>query len=420
MNPLLQQLRNSPLSANVGSLFVIQLLNYLIPVIVIPILTHKLGDGNYGIIAFAQYFSGIMIFLCDYGFVYTGPQQVSQNQQNHGYLNSLFCSITTIRTIFFLFSIIITAVFCFSINFSSDEIQAIFISLLSVAGNLLTPLWFLQGYQKLRALAIINIVFKILQLVLIIVLIQLKTDLVLACLIIFGTNFLLGLVTFVYTLIKFKIKWTTPTMPVIKEQLRLGYHMFLAVFFSSAYIHGTGIILGLVTNNNQIVGHFSAAEKIVRAVTYMFNPLVMAFFPFISKMFVINRDMALQVFFRFLKLIILVTAFTAVILALTADFAVNLLLDESFANSSWLIIILSPIIVFGNVGNMLGNNLFIQLGWQKVTVMVVLILATINTAVCIALSHYYQATGASIALVSTEIISPVLFYFYYTQKKNTL
>lgn len=396
-------------------------MNTIIPIVIIPILTTRLGDDSYGMIAFAQYFSAILLFACDYGFVYTGPQQVSQNQGNKLYLNRLFSVITCIKLFFFLVSLIITILFCTFYNGITEVLgEVIYISLLAVIGNVLTPVWFLQGVQQLRALTIITIVFKLLQLILLLICIVVKSDLILACWIFFGSNFLLGIMSFIYTMNKYSIRLVFPKLEWMREQLGKGFNMFLAVFFSSTYIHGTGLLLGLLTGSNQLVAHYSAAEKIVRAVTYLFNPFIQAFFPFVSKMFVVNKQMGISLFFKFLKVLFALTLVTALILMLCSSFIINMIFEPSFESSKLLIWLLCPIIVFGNIGNLLGNNLFIQMGWERITVYITICLAILNLIFCWLLIGSFDSIGAALSLSITEILAPIMFitYFQFKRKNN--
>lgn len=417
MNPLLQQIRNTPLAGNIGSLLVIQLLNYAIPVVIIPVMIGALGDGGYGVFSYAQYFSALLMFVCDYGFAYTGPQQVSQNQENRVYLARIFSTITAIRFGLFIICSLITLVFAFAFSASEQEKHALLFSIIGLAGSVLLPNWFLQGAQKLRAFAVLNVVFKLMQVVLIWSLVKGKEDLELACLIFFGANLLLGIAAFVLALRTFGIGLRWPLRSEVREQLQKGYQMFLAVFFSSAYINGTGVILGMLTNDT-VLGHYSAAEKIVRAVTYAFTPLAQAFLPFMSKMFVLNREMGKLLFFKFLNVIASLSAIAALVVYFLSGWLVNVLTKGDFTESILLVQILCPVILFGNLGNLLGNNLFIQLGWQKYTVRVMLLMAVYNTLGVYFLGLAYGANGAAIALCSTEILAPLLFIAIYRYKKT--
>ena len=403
---------------NASSLMVIQLLNMLIPIIMMPVLISSIGVNNFGIIAFAGYFSGILLIACDYGFVYTGPQQVSHNQTDTAFLSRLFSTITAIKLLFFLLSILVTVAFCFFYKvLSAEEKKVMFISLLAVAGNILTPVWFLQGIQQLRSLTIVTVIFKILQLGMLILFVSSKSDLILASLLFFGSNFLLGLVVFIYTVIKFNLRLNVPGRKDLLDQLQKGFNMFLSVFFSSIYIQGTGLMLGLLTGNNQTVAYYNSAEKIVRALTGLFNPLIQAFYPFISKLFLVDKKMAKVLFFKFFKLILIIAFVAAGALALMAGFIVDVLFGNTFEPAIVLIWILSPIVVFGNAGNMLGNNLFVHLKWEKTTVYVMFILAVVSMLLSYVLVNHYLANGAAISLLIVEALGAFLFFVYYSWKK---
>lgn len=418
MNPLYEQIRKSPVMGNIGSLFIIQLMNYIIPIVVIPVLVARLGLANYGTIATAQYFSALLMFVCDYGFVYTGPQQVSQNQENRAFLNSIFSTITVIKFVFLAVSVLVTFIYCSTVKMTVEEARVTYISLLAVAGSVLTPLWFLQGAQRIKSLAIISIVFKLLQLVLLLVCIHGKADILLASIVFFGANFLLGLTSFIYTMVYFKIRFVFPKITQAVKELKTGFNMFLSVFFSSVYIQGTGLFLEFITGSKELVALYSAAEKIVRAATSLFNPFIQAFLPFISKMFMMNRQLGSMIFFKFLYVVLGVTLFTSLMVYLFSGIVVHVLFKPEFEPAIALMAILCPVVVFGNMANLLGNNLYLLLGWQRVTVIVMFLLAIFNTAMCYLLIPGQGATGAAIALTCTEALGALSFYGYYRYKNR--
>jgi PST family polysaccharide transporter len=417
VNPLYEQIRKTPLMANIGSLFIIQLMNYVIPIVVLPVLTLRL-DSNYGIIVTAQYFSALLMFACDYGFVYTGPRQVSQNQGNTFFLHQIYSTITFIKLFFLATSFLVTFIYCSTVKMTTEECQVLFISLLAVAGNVLTPLWFLQGVQRIRSLTVISIVFKTLQLVLLIVCIHSKSDLLLASWIFFGSGFLLGLCSFIYTIWFFKIKFVLPAGRFIRTELKGGFSMFLSVFFSSVYIQGTGLLLRVITGNNDVVAVYGNAEKIVRAATSLFNPFVQAFLPFISKMFVMNVQLGSMMFFKFLYVVIGVTLFTTVMVYLLSGVVVHMMFEPKMEPVIAIMCILCPIILFGNISNLMGNNLFLLLGWEQITVIVMFLLAVFNSLMCYLLIPTQGANGAAIALTCTEALGGLSFYAYYRYKNR--
>lgn len=411
MRNILSDIKGTPFVGNVLSLFTIQLLNYIIPLIIIPVLSNALGEDNFGVFSFAQYFAALLFVFCDYGFVYTGPIQVSKEQNNRERLIGLFSTIMFLKFAFFLFVSLITIGYVSFFDQDSGEI--LLVALLGVLGNVLTPIWFLQGYQKLRGLTIVNLVVKLGQLLFIVTMVDGKEDLMLAGYLFFGSNLLLGLASYVYTVLQFDLRLIVPSKASLKAELSKGFVMFTSVFFSSLYINGTGVLLKLITGNDAVVGQFSIAEKIVRAVTYLFNPISAAFYPMVTKVFHESKEKGIQLFFKFIRLTAVLTLLALVFLNLFVWYFFDLFFKPEFHSAIFLVLVLSPIIVFGNIGNMIGNNLFMQLGWERKTAAVSLLLAVGNALLCSLLIPQFQALGASIALTMTEVLAPVILIGLY-------
>lgn len=411
MRNILNDIKGTPFVGNVLSLFTIQLLNYIIPLIIIPVLSNALGENNFGVFSFAQYFAALLFVFCDYGFVYTGPIQVSKEQNNRERLIDLFSTIMFLKFAFFVFVSIITIIYLSF--FDQDCGELLLVALLGVLGNVLTPVWFLQGYQKLRGLTIVNLFVKLGQLIFIVTMVDGKEDLMLAGYLFFGSNLLLGLVSYVYTVLQFRLKLKVPTKAGLKTELSKGFVMFTSVFFSSLYINGTGVLLKIITGNDAVVGEFSIAEKIVRAVTYLFNPISAAFYPMVSKVFHESKEKGIQLFFKFIRLTAVLTLLALVFMNLFVWYFFDMFFKPEFHSAIFLVLILSPIVVFGNIGNMVGNNLFMQLGWQRSTAVVSMLLAGINLLFCTLLIPEFQAAGASITMTVTEVLSPVILIGLY-------
>ena len=65
---------------NIASLGFLQFTNYLVPIIVIPILLNRIGLEKYGIISLAQGIMNILVAITDYGLNLTGTRLISQSK----------------------------------------------------------------------------------------------------------------------------------------------------------------------------------------------------------------------------------------------------------------------------------------------------------------------------------------------------
>ena len=77
----------------------------------------------------------------------------------------------------------------------------------------------------------------------------------------------------------FGVKFKLPTIEVIKHQLKEGWHILISTAAISLYTISNVFILGLFTNNT-IVGYYSAAEKIIKAVHGLLTPVSQTVYPY--------------------------------------------------------------------------------------------------------------------------------------------
>ena len=66
-----------PLSRDIAALYVIQGMNYLVPLLLIPFLARVLEADGWGRVMFAYSFSSIMAVIIEYGFYILGVNQSS-------------------------------------------------------------------------------------------------------------------------------------------------------------------------------------------------------------------------------------------------------------------------------------------------------------------------------------------------------
>jgi PST family polysaccharide transporter len=93
-------------------LYVVQISNIVLPLVMIPYLAHVLGVAAFGKVSFAQAISYICIFLVDFGFNFSAARGVGINVDNKKEINKLYSNVQLVKL--FIFSIVMVVVFTLS------------------------------------------------------------------------------------------------------------------------------------------------------------------------------------------------------------------------------------------------------------------------------------------------------------------
>ena len=88
---------NRILIQNFTSLSILQIANYLFPLIVLPYVVRILGPAKYGLINFAAAFIAYFSLMCDYGFSLSGTKEISIIRDDKEKLSRTFSTIITIK-----------------------------------------------------------------------------------------------------------------------------------------------------------------------------------------------------------------------------------------------------------------------------------------------------------------------------------
>jgi PST family polysaccharide transporter len=408
---------NKTLFNNFIALFILQLMNYALPLIILPYLTQKLGPANYGKVAWAQYAIQYLIFFTDYGFHFSANRLISVDRNNPENVNRIFNSVMLIKFFLMLVSYSILFIWMQQSGLAGEDKLILNISFLMVFGAVLMPVWLYQGMEKMKWMTIINIVFKILLVISVFVFVSKREDVIMTAWLMAGSNALIGIFTLITAIRIFKIRIFFPEFKDVSFQFKEGWLVFLTTVFTAVYVTSNGFLLGELAGDTSL-GYYTPAEKIVRAVASFFNPVMFALYPFITKKFADDRKEATRLFFKLLYQISIITFIASVMIFLFAPLTDDLLGDE-YSASIRIIQWLAFIPFFGTAGALLSYHLFLNAGLKKFLPWILLILAVGDILLCYWLIPIYQEEGAAISLLIVEITAPVsyLVIYYFTERR---
>ena len=399
------------LSSNIFSLGILQVANYVLPLLTFPYLVRVLGPDNFGLLAFASATSMYFLLITDYGFNLSATQMISVNRDNQYRVNEIFSSVMTIKSGLLVISLALMALLVFSFERFNQQWEIHFLTFGIVVGQTLFPVWLFQGLERMKYITYINISAKVFFTVCIFIFVHDRED----CWIVPTLNslgFIIAGICSLYIANKqIGVKFSWPTVTVIKEQLFDGYHVFVSSISISLYTISTTFILGLFAGN-LIVGYYAIAEKLIQAVNGLYVPISQSIYPLVSQK--LHKDIQVGlVFIR--KVILIVGAAMLIISTLLFLFSapiVHLLFGETSQESILLLRIMAMLPFFIALSNILGIQIMLNLGLQRTVSQILFAAAVLGIGLNLALVPIYEAVGSAVSLVVVEIFVTITMVVY--------
>lgn len=403
------------LLTNMTSLFVLQVANYLLPLITVPYLVRVLGPDRLGLITFAQAFVQYFVVLTDYGFNLSATREIAIHRENVRKVSEIFSSVLFIKAVLMIIGFALMAAIVFTVPKFRLEWSLYFLVYFIVPGNVLFPVWFFQGMERMKYITMLNIVARSFMVLAIFIFVNNVDDYLIAAGLQASSMILTGLLGLLVAPKIVPITLVCPTKKQLKSILGEGWHIFISTVAINLYTSSNVFILGLLTNN-VLVGYFSAADKIIRAVQGLLGPVSQAVYPHISALAAKSSESALFFIRRIIKLQGLGAFIVSTLIILLAEPIVRTLLGEQYLASipllQWMAFL--PFIIA--LSNIFGVQILFAFGYSKEVIRFQIPVALISLAVMVVVVYKFGLLGAVLNIVATEIVITAGFFVIALRK----
>ncbi|WKZ70630.1 MAG: flippase [Melioribacteraceae bacterium] len=407
------------LAINFSSLTILQISNYVIPLITFPYLVRVLGPTNFGLANFAFAFLVYFNTVIEFGFNFSSTREIAQLKDDKNKINQLF-NLTFFSKIILLIPISILYFILISIiPFFSENYLIYTIAFLSIIGNLLFPVWFFQGIEKMYYITIFNIFFRIIGVVFIFLFVIEEKDLITYLLITSGVLVLTGAFSIYFLLQQKLVDLAIPKFASIKQHLSEGFNLFSSQYLIMLYTTSNTFILGLISGNTA-VGFFTGADKIRSAVQNIGGIAGQTIFPHISNLFRESKVSTIKFLKKYLIVIGIPAFLLSTFLFLFSEELILLILGEQYLSSvqilKWLAYL--PFIIF--LSNVFGIQFMLGQGFDSEFRKIIFIGAILNLLLLINFVPRYGAEGTAASMLITEIAITLLTFAFVIRHKNEI
>ncbi|MDR2388501.1 MAG: oligosaccharide flippase family protein [Tannerellaceae bacterium] len=280
--PKISELLKKPMAQNFVALVLLQGINYLMPLLSFPFLFRVLGVEYWGLVSFGYIVIQYFVMLTDFGFNLSATKFISTHRDSpediNRYLNSACICRFFLAVVSFLVLLLLTS---FVETFRRESL--FFISYFGiVVGNMLFPLWYFQGMERMKYITVFNIVAKSVSFIPFFIFIRKPQDYMLVP-VFYSIGFILaGLISVYIIYFKEKRRWFIPSFREIRFVFVDSFTYFLSRLSLSMFTNVNTLVIGLVCGNTA-VGYYSAAEKLYQAYNQLLIPFTGVLFPHIAK-----------------------------------------------------------------------------------------------------------------------------------------
>jgi len=401
---------------NFTSLSILQIANFLFPLIVLPYVVRVLGPAKYGLINFAAAFIAYFNLISDYGFNLSGTKEISIIRDDKEKLSKTFSTIITIKLLLSIFSFLIFIVIVYFIPFFKNNWEVYVLSYGFVIGGVLFPSWFYQGIEQMKYITIIQVVIRSIVTALIFVLIKEESDYLLLVLLNSIAQIIIGILGLIIAKVKFKIELKVPEIFEIKKQLKSGWNIFQSMIAINIYTTSNTFILGLFASE-AVVGYYAAADKIRMAFQGIQSVLSQTVFPYVNSLVKESYEKYILFIKRLMKLEFVIGFSVSLFLFIFSYQITDLLLGEKFAESGDLLRIISILPLLGSLNNVFGIQIMLPLGYDKAFNNVISYSALLHIIMLIILVPKYLAVGTTVSAVITEFIVTIFIIWFVRKNK---
>jgi polysaccharide transporter, PST family len=382
---------------NAVNLGVLQILNYVLPLITIPYLLRVIGVEKYGLLIFVMTALSYVAVVTDYGFNLSATREIALRKDSKQDLREIVNSVHIIKlATLTIFTLIIFIVFGRSSNFTQNKLTYAY-TYLFIISQIFMPVWFYQGVENFTTLTRVNIASKIIAAALIFMLVKDSQDYNLVPIINSLCGIMATVILLFYAYKKFEINIEFPKINEIIWQLKNGWDIFLSSIFINLYANSMTFMLGL-SGGSMNVGYFATADKIIQAIKALYQPIAQAMYPMISRVFSENREKGFE-FVKEIRKIALIINFAAMMLLLIfADNMIYILAGKYISEAALVLRIMSPIPMLVSVSNIYGIQIMLNIGLRKKFRLILMCGALAGVVLGYLMIEKYSVYGASIVV----------------------
>ncbi len=336
---------------------VLRFFNIITKFLLVAYLVRILGEETFGVFTWSDSILQYFIIFINFGFNVFGAKYVVKYKDNKELINEITSSIYFIKGVIFLLSFLIL----FSLSFIHEinaNFSIIILLLVSGLGEVLYPIWYFQGLEKLKPLTIVLVPIKILLLVFTFLFVKSSNDLFIFLFLLVICQILIGILGYFQLARYAELSFKFPKIKILKNIFKKASLYFFGNLATVIFNATTIFLIGIFFSMEKVSG-FDISLKVVAVLLIPFDILQMALLPILTKTKnkVMLRKLIYFSFFAGLFIFIFLNLFPENLLSIFGG--------ESITKYSYVLTILSFITLVVPMSFVVGQCGLVAFGYDK-------------------------------------------------------
>ncbi|MDE2306048.1 MAG: flippase [Gammaproteobacteria bacterium] len=392
---------------NVVSLYAIQGLNYLSPIVVLPFVLRALSTEGYGTVVLVQSLMSYVVLFTDFGYNLTAARDISLARADPRAVARVFWTTSIAKSLLFLGSMSVVVLVVVCVPLFRAQMAIVVVSALLPLGSVMFPQWYFQGLERLTEASLAQAGSKILLAAAIILVVRRPADAWLCALLMAAPQALGALVALAIPGAPRPPPFVRPAMREIAASIRGSVHMFGSTLATTLYGRTTVVALGLFCGTHA-VAIYNVGTRFVAALQSLATPVTQAIYPRVASLLHSAPREAWNLIQRTARWLTLLVGTATLILAVGADSVVRLAAGPGYAGAVTVLRISAFTAVAISAIAVPCQMVIVSVELTRPLLRVYLIAGVLNLCLLPLLLPTWGANGAAVCFLVAECVATLL------------
>lgn len=410
-----RKILGSNLIQNILALGFVQIINYILPLLLIPYLLHTLGVDGWGKITFVQFCLQYFIVIVTYGFQWSAVNKISPIRDNWKEVSHLFNAYWQAQWILVMLSFFFLLIGLIIFESFLELKELFLIGFLAVLGSVIFSSWLMQAIEELKMMAFLQLIAQLSCFICIFLFVKDTNDAYYA-LFFQSINNLIAGVLCIFFLIKKGLRFYLVSWKDIVIAFKDGFTLFKAQLWISLYTNSIPVVLGMVSSSTY-VATYALADKLQKGIRFILNPISRAVFPRLALLYAKDINLADKLFKNSLLLTLFISALGSSGLFLFSENIVRLFNATHLPLAIDIVEILSVMPILVGLSSTISIQKMIPQGKEKILQRIWFSAAVISIALVYPICKYYGIMGAVFFTIFIEVYIVVAMLITFFVKR---